>query len=514
MSYFPWIIPSSVASIICVILAILIWKRRKSPAAKALYWILASVFIWAFCQTIILLLASHEWDIVLSKIQYIGIVFTPVAWFLFSTLLLNKPKLINSRRLVYLCIVPVITLLLVWTNEYHGLIWKETIISAGNRVTTSFVYGNWFKLHTLYSYGLIASAAFMAIYFYFKGSCSRIKVWFIILSPLLVVVSNLVYLNAWFDFGGVDLTPMGFSFALLMFSWILLKENLMQLAPIARSILFQKIEDAIVVLGPDLRVVDINISATKLFQLEASEVIGTYFVDSMVDENLIEPIIQENCSEVKIKGQHYQALRTIINIDKSGTLGYLIVFRNISELKQTQKHLLETRLELERANKSLKKLADTDPLTQLPNRRRFFENLATELERANRHDFDFCLVIMDLDHFKKINDNYGHPAGDEVLVRVANKIKSNTREVDHCGRIGGEEFAMILYASDQKNAIGFVERIRSVIETSHTGKELPITISIGLTQRKTQDSLETLYDRADRALYQSKETGRNKYTLL
>ncbi|MDQ7048380.1 MAG: diguanylate cyclase [Enterobacterales bacterium] len=513
MTYFPWIIPSIVAASICMILALLVWPQRKIPAAKAFYWFLTSIFIWSISQTFTYLSASLKWKLIFAKIQYIGIVFVPVSYLVYGAVMLDYTRLIGLKFILTLSVIPLITLCLTMTNEYHHLIWQSFSISKQNPLFTSIVHGQWFSIHTIYSYTLILMTALIAVLSYFKDPKSHVSFKSIIFAPMVVTIPNVIYLQKWIDIDGVDLTPLGFSFALLIISWALLKENVLQLIPIARDVLFQKMKDPIVVIGEDYRIVDFNSSAAKLFKVNINDVRGTFFTETISDNKMLTRIIESEYSEVMIKDHYLQTLRTLVTIEKTGKIGYLIVFRDITELKEIQNSLQATRMALEQSNKALKLLANTDPLTGLPNRRHLFEKFSAEVERSDRYHSKFCLLIMDLDDFKKINDQYGHPTGDEVLKRVSTVIKQTVREADHCGRIGGEEFAIILTESDKKAAKGFAERIRKAIEVCHSKDEIAVTVSIGLTQRLEKDDLESIYDRADKALYQSKDNGRNQYTL-
>ena len=327
------------------------------------------------------------------------------------------------------------------------------------------------------------------------------------------MVTNVIYLQDWLDIQNIDLTPLGFSFALLLFSWALFKKNLMQVVPIARSLLFEKIEDAIVVLDQNYRIVDINSSALSLFNMKTSGILGTLFADSINDNAFLDLVLKNSCSEVIKNNRHLQVIRTNIKIDTQGTTGFLLVFRDISELKKTQYSLVAAQLELEEANKNLEQLANTDVLTGLNNRRYFFEHFLAELERCKRHSSKFCFMILDLDHFKDINDTHGHLSGDEVLKRIADLIENTARNVDISGRIGGEEFAILLTETDISGAQLFAERLCLLVKESHTKTEIPVTVSIGLTQNIADDNVEIMFDRADKALYQSKENGRDKFTV-
>lgn len=160
----------------------------------------------------------------------------------------------------------------------------------------------------------------------------------------------------------------------------------------------------------------------------------------------------------------------------------------------------------------LRRLATTDTLTGVDNRRSFMEKAEHEISRAQRYENPFAMIMVDIDFFKSINDKYGHQTGDLVLQKMAQAIKSALRESDIFGRIGGEEFLIVLIETDRKTALLTGERIRSCIETLsiNTEKEtIHITVSIGLTFFKEGDDISTICKRSDEALYAAKKNGRN-----
>ncbi|MFB6344949.1 MAG: GGDEF domain-containing protein [bacterium] len=161
----------------------------------------------------------------------------------------------------------------------------------------------------------------------------------------------------------------------------------------------------------------------------------------------------------------------------------------------------------------LEYLATHDLLTELLDRGAFEERLKTTLEQADRYDFPISFLLIDLDHFKEINDSYGHSAGDRVLERFGEILKDQKREADVAGRYGGEEFSVIMPHTDLEEAKTLAERIREEFSQEHfeTNEEsFQVTCSIGLTEyRQDGEDQDTMVKRADRALYQAKENGRN-----
>ena len=186
-------------------------------------------------------------------------------------------------------------------------------------------------------------------------------------------------------------------------------------------------------------------------------------------------------------------------LDGRGIVGAVVIFEDISERKKMEEQLLE--------------LATTDALTGLHNRRYFFSRLAESVARFKRFAEHACVIMLDCDHFKQVNDRYGHAVGDEVLRGLATIMKQNMRQTDVIGRLGGEEFAVLLNDADQDDAVEWAERLRRLVaarEYCADGQHFVVTISLGCTQLNGSDDENSVLARADRALYQAKQNGRNR----
>jgi len=166
----------------------------------------------------------------------------------------------------------------------------------------------------------------------------------------------------------------------------------------------------------------------------------------------------------------------------------------------------------------LQKLAITDGLTKLYNSRYFYNQLDLEVDRSNRYNHNLSLLLLDIDTFKDYNDTFGHLEGDKVLVRIGEIIKSCLRKMDTACRYGGEEFTIILPETDGEKAFTVAERIRSEIENEkfspNPGAAVSKTISIGLTQFHPGERISKVVERADKAMYLSKQRGRNQVSTL
>jgi diguanylate cyclase (GGDEF)-like protein/PAS domain S-box-containing protein len=171
-----------------------------------------------------------------------------------------------------------------------------------------------------------------------------------------------------------------------------------------------------------------------------------------------------------------------------------------------------------RASELLSKLASIDPLTELLNRRKIEMELDLEIKKSRRLGLPLSLIFGDLDYFKNINDQYGHPVGDEVLKGVSRHLQAGIREYDRAARYGGEEFLIMLPQTKAEIAVEIAERLRISIERwrlIHQEKLWPfsVTISLGVAELNRDESLASLIDRADKALYRAKQGGRNAVFL-
>ncbi|MGC3834112.1 GGDEF domain-containing protein [Moritella viscosa] len=176
------------------------------------------------------------------------------------------------------------------------------------------------------------------------------------------------------------------------------------------------------------------------------------------------------------------------------------------------------RLQLDKANEKLAHLSQTDALTQLNNRHHWNSLIDHEFKRVKRYEQISTLMMLDIDHFKNVNDTYGHVAGDKVIAAVSQVMRNNVRETDFAARYGGEEFAICLTNTSAIDAVILADRLRKAIEDISIiddGNTIKVTISIGMAEfTATTDAVDTWTKNADIALYQSKANGRNQYTIF
>ncbi|MCA0386157.1 MAG: diguanylate cyclase [Firmicutes bacterium] len=250
-----------------------------------------------------------------------------------------------------------------------------------------------------------------------------------------------------------------------------------------------------------------------------------------ISEQEIQSIINRHISIEVVKGFDYKLFGVVVGgltiVLCVGFYWLRKVQKLNAQLKSRQEELLalSERLmesegnykriaeELESNNLLLKEVATVDPLTGLNNRYSYNQRILVEIERAKRYNTPLSLLILDMDHFKRINDTYGHQAGDEVIRKISEALQSIIRKVDSLARWGGEEFVVLLPGIGLKDASTVAEKLRQKVgSVVHFEKEI-ITVSIGVSTFSEQESMEAWFNRTDQALYHAKQEGRNRICL-
>ena len=222
-------------------------------------------------------------------------------------------------------------------------------------------------------------------------------------------------------------------------------------------------------------------------------------------------------------GKDDEALLTALAAQASVAIDNADLYKKLNELnlsleskvKERTSELVRANERLSALNKELEEISITDSLTQVFNRQYFMDRIKQEVKRSYRYGTHVSLLMLDIDYFKKVNDTYGHQAGDSVLAGVAGLIKDGLRDTDLFARYGGEEFCLLAMAMDQAGAELLAERLRKKVESAEFvpgGNSLKVTVSIGVSawMPEIKENFEELVRRADSALYSAKQQGRNR----
>lgn len=282
--------------------------------------------------------------------------------------------------------------------------------------------------------------------------------------------------------------------------------------------LIQSIPDLIWLKDPDGVFLACNPSFERCFGVTQDRILGktdydffsreaadAFRLHDRIATDASAPVVNEEWITFAIGGQRMlvETTKVAMRGKKGELIGVLGIARDITERKRLEAELLE--------------MATTDFLTGLSNRRHFIARMEEELARLNRNEQPVAVLMLDIDHFKKINDRYGHASGDAVLRQFADLIRAELRAFDSAGRVGGEEFAILLSGTDLAGGAAFAERLRAKV--AHTpieqgGQQIPVTVSIGITVLTAHDAdTSDVLHRADAALYEAKEGGRDRVVI-
>jgi diguanylate cyclase (GGDEF)-like protein/PAS domain S-box-containing protein len=504
-----WSLPSLAAILIGAHTLYTLKRSGRVPGARAMRAVGWCVLLWSAGQLIGTLTTSLDLKMLASKLQYPVITLLPVAWMVFAITYIRRRHGLDRRVLALLCALPVATTTLAWSNELHGLIWAE----VGVRHLDGFVgldlrYGPWFRLQSLYAYVLVAAATVMLAVQLSASRHHHRALFAVVAGPAIVAGMNLLHLGGWNPYPSIDPTPLGFALAMLLITRYVLQSGLLQLSPVLHRQVVEQLSDGVVIVDEEGFVIDINPAARSAIGDESGWRLG----QRPTDRPLVAPLQglidgHADSAEVPVDGRTFHVRATRLDPEAPGATQTVLVLRDITERLEAENELRRVQLEMER-------LAHTDALTGLHNRRYFIRRLNEETDRVRRYGHALCVLLLDLDLFKDVNDTYGHDAGDRVLQAIARQIDDCKRGSDVTARLGGEEFALALPETSIDGALRLAERLRGLIAEAaveHPGSApIRTTASIGIaTLSPSTPTAASLLQRADRALYDAKRAGRN-----
>ena len=496
----------------------IILRRRSAPGASALAIFLFGTLVWSLTYALHWVSPTTAAKRFWLDMTYIGVVITPGAMVAFLMQFTHRGRFLRGRWMALLAIEPVITLLLMWTDPLHGLFY------GGKRLANqSLIYdgGPWFWVNVIYSYSLIATGIGLLVDAMRRSrSIHRMQARLLLLGCLSPVAVNLVTFLGFKPFPGLDLTPIAFTLTGIFLAMGLVFYRLLDLVPIGRDVLVENMNEAMLLVDDRQLLLDFNPAARTLLSLGPGVEIGQPVESALAHlPRLLAYLTLEGETSFELNLQsgkpvYLEVQIRLIQDPVSHLTGRLIICHDITQQKLSQLHAEARLRQIEALQVSLKELAIRDPLTGAFNLRYVQETLPRELARAQRERKPLSLAMIDIDGFKRLNDSYGHPAGDMMLVHLCKILSSHTREGDILARMGGDEFLVVLPSVDIETARHRAEAWRQAFaesELCYKDFTLRGSFSLGLATFPAQASdAEELIRLADDALYQAKLAGRNR----
>ena len=361
----PYILPLVISSVIASFVAVYVWQRHLTTSGgKALALLALACAAWSLGYALEIAGADLSTKIFWGKSQYLGIVMVPLLWVIFAYSYSTNGTRMTRRNVSLLSIVPIITLLLAFTNEVHGLIWKDVRIrTVGTFSALDVTHGFWFWFYWIYSNILLLAGTLFILRSFnrTKGLFRRQNI-ILLIAVLTPWVGNILYVTGLSPIPNLDITPFAFTISIAVFAWGITSFKLVNLAPVARDLVVEKMSDGMIVLDGQGNIVDINPAVQKALGLSASEAIGQKSQDvfkawpSLVErygnmhEAQDEIVFGEGDSRI------WYELRMSPLVDSHDRLlGGVVTVRNITEKKRTEEAL---RLSEEKYRKIYENVAD------------------------------------------------------------------------------------------------------------------------------------------------------------
>ena len=488
------------------------WKNRPLAGARFFGILISLAALWTLANACELTVQGLQTKLFFANVQFIPKAFTPVVWLAMVLDYAGHSRSVTLKRMLPLCLIPLATTTLVWTDRFHHLIrdsaWLER---SGPYNVFAWTPGAWFSVHVFYCYALYAMAAGLLIGAVLAGpKLHRRQPIALLIGCAIPVIWNALYYTTPILAGPHDYTPAALGIAGVIVAWGLFRVRLFNLVPVARHTLVEDMTDGMVVLDDADRVVDLNASARALIGRPSSQILSRPLADTWASWEQIAASYAAGASQAELQlgesghRRHYEIKWSPL-MRRKEVIGRLVAFRDV-----TERVLME---------ESLRQQALTDGLTGLPNRALFMTRLDDAIHRARRNpDALFAVMILDLDYFKLINDSIGHQAGDVLLQSVAVKLKRSVREADTVARMGGDEFMILLNnVTSERDLLPVLDRIREeLLEPVHfRQQEMNAGSSVGVViWDMSYEDPEDLLRAADTAMYQAKEAGRGCHRIF
>jgi len=516
------IAPFAGAALVLALLLHVAWNNRRDPAARWFAATLVSLLVWAVGYCFEILATGLEGKILFANVQFLGVATVSVCWWEMVRRYLDLRKI---PRIVppMLWLIAAATIVLAFVNPGHIFRGAPFIVSDATPFPVLHAdYGPWYlwvllpetALLNLGVLLLLARATIKAKRFYRRQ--------FILLFAALAVplAGTALYVFDLLPWSDLNLTVALSGLSGLLMGVGLFRWRLFNIIPLAHDRVVENLADGVIVVDREDRIIDLNRSAQRITGLDRDRVFGQAATDALSSYPAIIEVLAAPDGDPSVGASRRDMVITHSGIPRYFALSSSeVTSRRGEPLGSTV--IMHDITERVRLFEQARELANKDDLTGLPNRRHFFEMTTKEFDRARRYHQPVCLLLFDIDHFKQVNDTFGHRAGDKLLRDLAKIWRRELRVSDLIGRVGGEEFAVLLPETDLMLATEVADRLREATESvpvsSAIGNKqdyMTVTISVGAAElQKTRagalETLDSVLERADRALYQAKDMGRN-----
>ncbi len=486
------------------------FSKAKTSYWKAFSALAVCVSVYLFGYLMIINSSNLQVMIFWNQIQYLCLPFVSVLWFLVALLYTKTIYTLKSRMTILLFVAPVLTFFMRLTNNWHHLFYKTwELKQAFGGFALSMERGCWYYVNICVSalYLLWSIVIYYLGYYRNKTSYNRPQFRVFLFASLLPFI-GIIFIVFIFQERNIDYVALVIPASLCIVAYGIFKYDFLAIKTLARETIFENSPAAMVIMEPGPRIVDYNKAAREFFgKLNISLDNHSIKLDLQKQPELLGIFNSESSRELSltINGvkRHFEISSVPLDHLHDRNMRLLKSINDITDNKNAQE--------------KLRMLATTDSLSGLYNQAEFLKAARAEFIRAKNSGEIFSFLMIDLDHFKSINDTFGHAAGDEVIRKIGEIIKACFRKTDITGRLGGEEFAVVLKNTSLEEAVKtarqFLEMVAGTTIT-HGMYKIGLTLSIGVATSSSvpegDNAIENILKRADDALYKAKAKGRNR----
>ncbi|MBG0832589.1 diguanylate cyclase [Planomonospora sp. ID67723] len=499
------------AALVAASVAAVGWRRqREAPVFGVLTFFALGVAAWAVSDVVNLLVADPGQALLWGSLFIPAESVVVIGFFFLASAVMDRTWRLPWRTAALLAVEPAIVVFLLATNPWHHLFFAG-VERVGWQGELVLQLGPLYWAHIAYSYLVLIAGMIRVerVRRKIPRGQRRIYNWTLgtVLPPTVINLVGLPLENQI-----ADLTSIGFVFSVIIAYRMVAHPTLPEQIPVARRQVFDTLADAVVVADRSGRILDHNAAARRLVErvrpalesgLTGAPVTEVFGRDVPMAEDAVadQVLVGVGGSGVDLH------LRTSPLRDRRGNcIGWALTAHDITEANRLRR-------QVEEANTLLREQVVRDALTGLYNRRHLTDMLPALLTGSIEGETPLSLAVVDIDHFKRVNDTYGHASGDAVLIRVAQILATSVRYDDLVARLGGEEFVIVLPGMSPEAARTRLEKLRESVAAAQTrtaGHQLSVTVSIGAAAFDGEQTATELLEAADEALYTAKRLGRDR----
>ena len=517
-----------IGSTVVTFSASLIARKRNAPGSTTLRALLVVMSMWSATAAAIYIQDGFAGKVFWLNVMVVPVAIAPILFMTFILKFSGSPVWVTRRALTLLYAFSIVFILLQWTNSYHHLVLSSVqLVEQDGFSALKIQRGPVYFVNLAIAYGTVTMGILTLVREALRASHLYRNQYRLLLLGCIVPLAFSIYSQLDYNaLGNLDTSPISFGITGVIFAFTTLRTHFMDLIPVARSHLIENMGDGVLVLDAQNRIADLNPAMEVLLAEQPQQLLGKCAFETFggwVEKT--SAIFGD--FELKTEGRLPSMPSQILDLrmtplyDKNDLInGRLLVFRDITERKEVEKRLRDANFRLKSQlieigilQSQLREQAVRDSLTGLFNRRYLEETLDRELARAARESYPVSIIMIDIDHFKQINDTYGHEAGDIMLKALGGMLMTHSRRGDFACRYGGEEFLIVMpnmaRSIVQERAAALRQSLKALM-VRYGNHTLTATYSMGIASYPANgDTRESFLRAADMAMYAAKNAGRD-----